>query len=62
MKDHRFLAKQRNTFGMTQEEVSALARIDRSYYTKIEKGAVPSVKVAKRLADVLKFDWTCFYT
>lgn len=61
MQDPRFLSKQRNALGMTQEEVSSLAKIDRSYYTKIENGAVPSVKIAKRLADILQLDWTSFY-
>jgi transcriptional regulator with XRE-family HTH domain len=46
---------------LTQGKVADLAGIDRSYYTKIENGATPSVKVAKRVAQVLGVAWTCFY-
>ncbi|RDY70362.1 XRE family transcriptional regulator, partial [Halobacillus trueperi] len=38
-----------------------LVGIDRSYYSKIEAGITPSVKVAKRLGDVLGFSWTVFF-
>lgn len=46
---------------MTQEKVADLAEIERSYYTKIENGLTPSVKVAKRIAGVLGFEWTLFF-
>lgn len=56
-----WLANFRNAKGLTHEQVAELAGIDRSYYTKIENGSTPSVKVAKRIASVLGFDWTLFF-
>ncbi len=61
MTKNRWLVEIRRKKNMTQEKVAKLAEIERSYYTKIENGVIPSVKVAKRIARVLGFDWTCFY-
>ena len=48
---------------MTQEEVAAIAGVNRATYTKIEIGRQkPSVSLAKRLGAALSFDWTRFYT
>lgn len=59
---NRWLLDYRNRHGkLTQEKVATLANVDRSYYTKIENGVIPSVKVAKRIAAVLGFDWTLFF-
>lgn len=53
IRDNRFL---------TQEEVSKLANISRTHYTRIEAGNnSPSVDVAKRISKVLKFDWVIFF-
>lgn len=47
---------------MTQEEVSLLSGISRSYYTCIEQGTkTPSVEVAKKIAKSLRFDWVIFF-
>lgn len=48
---------------MSQEDVAKKAKIiSRCHYTNIENGdRDPSVPVAKKLADVLGFDWTRFY-
>lgn len=61
MNGHNWLEKIRNEKGLTHEQVAEQVGIDRSYYTKIENGSIPSVKVAKRIASVLGFDWTLFY-
>lgn len=61
MNRNEWLAKRRESRGMTHEKVAGLAGIERSYYTKIENGATPSVKVAKRIAAVLNIDWTLFF-
>lgn len=45
----------------THEEMATLAGIERSTYTKIERGGPISVRVAKRLASQFGFDWTRFY-
>lgn len=46
----------------TMLEVANLAIISESYYSLIENGArAPSVETAKKIAEVLNFDWTRFY-
>lgn len=51
----------RNQQNLTQEEVAKNAGIDRSYYTKIENGLTPSVKVAKAIGKFLEIEWTLFF-
>ncbi len=52
----------RKVKGIKQEEVAISANISRSYYSNIERGdKTPSVSVAKRIANYLKFDWTKFF-
>ena len=47
---------------MTQQEVAKAANVDVTMISKIELGErQPSVKVAKKIASVLGFDWTLFY-
>ncbi len=47
---------------LTQQEVANAANVDVTMISKIEVGErQPSVKVAKRIAAVLGFDWTRFY-
>lgn len=60
MKNH-WLVTLRTNKNLTQEEVAKLSSIERSYYTKIENGAIPSVKIAQRIAQVLDFEWTLFF-
>jgi putative transcriptional regulator len=58
-----WLKKIRMDRGMTQQELSRKAKINRSFYTQIENGKRnPSPYTAQRIADVLKTDWTYFYT
>lgn len=48
--------------GFTQKETAQLSGISRSYYTHIEQGnKTPSVDVSKKIAKILKFNWTLFY-
>ncbi|KIL37964.1 hypothetical protein SD70_29720 [Gordoniibacillus kamchatkensis] len=58
---NEWLAEKRNIKGLTHEQVAELAGIERSYYTKIENGLTPSVKVAKSIAAVLDFNWIIFF-
>ena len=54
--------QRRNELGKSQMQVAKEAGIERSYYTKIENGLKPSVKVAQSLALVLGgFEWTIFF-
>lgn len=58
----KWLYELRSHKKMTHEEVASQAGIKRPYYTMIENGnRQPSVKVAKRIAKVLDFNWTIFY-
>ncbi|UHA73763.1 helix-turn-helix transcriptional regulator [Paenibacillus sp. 481] len=46
----------------TQKEVAVLSGINRSSYSNIETGRRdPSVSVAKRIGQVLTFDWKRFF-
>lgn len=53
----------RENCGMSQEDVAKRAgNISRCHYTNIENGdRDPSVTVAKKIAEILLFDWTRFY-
>ncbi|WP_458412748.1 helix-turn-helix domain-containing protein [Schinkia sp. CFF1] len=61
MNKNTWLVNLRTTAELTQEKVADLVEIDRSYYTKIENGLTPSVRVAQRIANVLGFNWTIFF-
>ncbi len=58
----KWLKEKRVNNEFTQEEAADLAGISRSYYTHIEKGSkTPTVKVAKKIATALNFDWTLLF-
>ncbi|MBO8163608.1 MAG: helix-turn-helix transcriptional regulator [Brevibacillus sp.] len=61
MKEHRWLEELRKQKRLTQAEIAKRSNIDRTYYTKIERGRIPSVRVAKRIAAVLGFEWVLFF-
>ncbi|MFD1316998.1 helix-turn-helix transcriptional regulator [Loigolactobacillus coryniformis] len=47
---------------LTQEDIAVASGIKRPYYTAIENGdRQPSVKVAKKIANKMKFDWVIFF-
>ena len=47
---------------MTQDELAQKIGIERVSYCNIENGKRrPSVEVAKKIAEVLDFDWTKFF-
>lgn len=57
--DLRFVRKSQ---GLRQIDLAQAANISQSLVVKIEQGErKPSVKVAKRIAAVLGFDWTEFF-
>ncbi|WP_144559927.1 helix-turn-helix domain-containing protein [Shouchella miscanthi] len=58
---NQILVKKRTESNLTQAKVAEIIGIDRSYYTKIELGLVPSVKVAKKLANLFNLKWTIFF-
>ncbi len=57
-----FLEEARKQKNKSQEEIAKEVGISRAGYSNIENGKrKPSVQVAKKIADVLGFDWTRFY-
>lgn len=55
------LLERRKLLGYSQQDVADLVGIDRSYYSKVETGLSPSVKVAKSIGKHLGIDWTIFF-
>ena len=58
----KWLIELREKKNATQEQIATLCGISRQYYGFIEQGTrnVP-VKTAKKIAEVLGFDWQKFY-
>lgn len=59
-----WLISLRKSKGMTQCEVADAAEISNNYYSWIETGERGNplpVTTAKKIAEVLGFDWTKFY-
>lgn len=57
-----WLKKYRIQKFMTHHQVAIESKISRPYYTEIENGNKnPSVLVAKKIAEVLDFEWTIFF-
>lgn len=55
------LIERRKLLDYSQQDVADLVGIDRSYYSKIESGLTPSVKVAKAIGNHLGIEWTIFF-
>ncbi|WP_438491061.1 helix-turn-helix transcriptional regulator [Paenibacillus sp. IHBB 3054] len=57
-----WLLQKRVSLGKTQESVAEGASIARTTYASYEQGErTPSVPAAKRIGEILKFDWTIFF-
>ncbi|EAC8000539.1 helix-turn-helix transcriptional regulator [Listeria monocytogenes] len=57
-----WLSKRRNEKNLTILETARKSGLSKQGYWFIETGRRdPSVKTAKRIADVLEFDWTFFF-
>nr|DAS00340.1 MAG TPA: Helix-turn-helix XRE-family like protein [Bacteriophage sp.]DAU21607.1 MAG TPA: Helix-turn-helix XRE-family like protein [Caudoviricetes sp.] len=62
MKPRKFMQNRRDELGVTQKMVADMVGIAQGTYSNIEKGKkAPSVKLAKKLADILGVTWTAFY-
>lgn len=58
-----YLIENRKKANMSQTTVATKSEISRVYYSQIETGVRnPSVKVAKKIAEVLSFDWKVFFS
>lgn len=56
------LKELRIKYGLTQDELSEKVGISRSQLAMIETGSSkPSIKLAKKLGEVLDTDWTKFF-
>ena len=52
----------RKSLELTQEQLAQYAGVSQSLIVQLENGnRKPSVKVAKRIASILGFDWTDFF-
>lgn len=61
-KKREWLEKLRKEAGLTQEEVADKSGIHTASYSNIENGKKTlSVKTAKKIAEVLNFDWKDFF-
>jgi putative transcriptional regulator len=57
-----WLANARKQKKFTHQQVADLAGIKRQYYGMIENGErTPSVGTAKKIAEILDFEWTLFF-
>lgn len=57
-----WLKEMRALKGLTQEQLASIVGVSRTMITEIENGnAAPSVNSAKKIADVLDFDWVRFF-
>lgn len=56
-----WLIEKRKGAQMSQQQLAHLVGVSRNYLSELERGKTPGVEVAKRIADVLTFDWTRFF-
>ena len=57
-----WIIQMRKETGLSQYKMAELSGISQSFYAAIETGRrSPSIKVAKRIAEVLGFEWTLFF-
>lgn len=62
MKERTWLQKLREMRGLTQKEIADVSKVSQQHYSLIETGERrPSPELAKKIADVLGFEWTKFY-
>ncbi|MFF2287264.1 helix-turn-helix transcriptional regulator [Peribacillus butanolivorans] len=58
----KWLSQKRASVNLTQEQVAEKSGMARTTYASIEKGERnPSVSNAKKISDVLEFEWTLFF-
>lgn len=58
-----YLRKEMERVGMTSAELASVAQVSVRTVKAYERGErQPSIKVAKRIAAVLGFDWTEFFS
>ena len=62
MKEVHIIRRRRYEKGLTQIELAALLGISLVWVSRIERGIeTPSIKLAKRIAGILDFDWKLLY-
>ncbi|MCM8901295.1 helix-turn-helix domain-containing protein [Caldicoprobacter algeriensis] len=55
------IKEKRNAKKLTQKQLATLVGVDRTTISKIENGARPSIDNAKKIAQILGFNWTIFF-
>lgn len=62
MNTRKWLVDTREAQELTQLQIADIVSISRAHYANIENGLRrPSYEVAKKIADILDFDWTLFF-
>ncbi|SDX46048.1 DNA-binding transcriptional regulator, XRE-family HTH domain [Marininema mesophilum] len=62
MRHWLIIARTEGEVSFTQEEIATKVNVKRQYYGMIEKGTrTPSVSLAKRIANILNFNWVIFF-
>lgn len=62
MTERNWLVALRKKAGLNQKEAAFRSGIKQPSYCEIEKGkSTPRIYTAKRIAEVLGFDWTLFF-
>jgi putative transcriptional regulator len=57
-----FLTTARKNKNLTHESIAEKVGITRQYYGMIENGErTPSVYIARKIGEILEFDWTLFF-
>lgn len=59
----RQIIEQRKKLGLSQEKIATKCGIKQGYYSRIERGThKPSIKLAKKLANIFEVSWTDFFS
>lgn len=62
MNNRNWLIEYRQKKGLSQEKLAELVGITQQAYSQYENGGRrPSVETAKKIAEILEFEWTKFY-
>lgn len=62
MSNNQWLKELRALKSLSQESLGKMAGVSQDMISKIEKGdRLPSVKVAKKISEVVGIDWTKFF-
>nr|DAT08314.1 MAG TPA: helix-turn-helix domain protein [Caudoviricetes sp.] len=58
----QWLVEKRKSQALSQAKIAERVGVTRQMISAVENGTNPSTKTAQRIAQVLGFDWTLFYS